>query len=1161
MTPGDALPTLRLFVSSPGDVAEERAVALAVIRRLQGHFQGRLRLVPILWEQEPLLATAGFQEEIDRRVPPSAADVALFILWSRLGTPLSPTFALEDGRRPTGTEWEFEDATQAARSERGLPHILVYRKDAPPLLDARQKERVVEGLAQIEAVQAFFERHFRDAQSLAFTGSFHRFVDASALGQALDEHLTRLLTERVERAGPAGHTWVGTPFRGLESFEAAHASVFFGRTRAIQQVRQALARQVRDGRAFVLILGPSGNGKSSLARAGLLPLLTGPWVVEEGVVGGFCRQALLRPADGRTPMVALAQALTRPGVLPDLATRGGPDALAGALAEGPKAAVALVRGALEREAARVAGVQRLASPPPARLVLLVDQLEELFTREGLSEADREAFARVLSALATSGDVWVLATLRSDFYPAFARLAPLMALKQGHGQFDLPAPDAAEVAQVVRGPAAAAGLRYEVDAERGRSLDEVLVEEGVRGADALPLLEFLLTQLWERREQGHRLTFAAYDALGGLTGALSRHAEATWAALSPAERAAFPGLVRALVEVGEGADAGATRRRAPAEEVGATAGGRALTDALVKARLLTAEGQGEGAVVTVAHEALLRAWPRLAERLAAEADLLRIRSRLRSASARWAGQGRESSLLLATGKPLEEARLLGAAGFHLTALESEFVRASEARARRLGLLKRAAVAAIVLLALVAGWLALEADGARRSAEALRDRTLADSARIEDLSSLRAVLASRDTLFPVSEADVARATDLIARAQATLTRLSLHEQALAGLEARALERPAQGQPGEERGWRFADAADAASHRVLAEVVREGRALRAPQRDGQALNTLALLTERFTPATTEPPGWEAVIAEIADPARCPAYRGLRIVPQFGLHPLGKDPASGLHEFAHLYSGRLPVRGPDGSLVYREDACVVFVLIPAGSFWMGAARAGDRDRQDRLAQPSESPAHEVTLEPYFLAKHECTQAQWARLTGGQNPSWYRPGGPARLKEAERTLRRPVETVSWDDVLGIDGWLLRYGLTLPTEAQWEYAVRAGTSTPWSFGDYEGQLREHGRHLLGGDAWSGPVPVGEKRPNPWGLLDMYGNVKEWCADDWHEDYEGAPTNGSAWIDRPRGGLRVRRGGGHRDEWASMRSRSRSVARTTERWSDSGFRPAMAVMTD
>jgi formylglycine-generating enzyme required for sulfatase activity len=1117
---GASIPVVRVFVSSPGDVAEERGVALGVLRRLQGHFQGRFRLVPILWEQEPLLATAGFQEEIDRRVPPSAADVAVFILWARLGTPLSPAFALDDGRRPTGTEWEFEEATRASR-ERRTPHVLVYRKRAKALIDATHKAAALAGLAGFEAVEAFFARHFRDPETLSFTGSYHRFEDPAAFGRSLEEHLTKLLAERVSKADAPLATWQGSPFRGLEAFHAEHAPVFFGRTRAIQEVRQALAQQARAGRAFVLILGPSGNGKSSLARAGLLPQLTAPWVIEESVEGGFCRQAIVRPADGSTPLLALAAALTAIRALPDLTTRGGPAALAEALAEGPRSATLLVRGALEREAARVANAQGLAAPPPARLVLLVDQIEEAFTREGVTDTDREAFARVLHALATSGDVWVLATLRSDFYPAFARLEPLMALKEGHGQYDLGPPDATEVSEAVRGPAQAAGLVYEVDAQTGRSLAETLVDEGTRAADALPLLEFLLTLLWEGREEGHRLTLATYKELGGLEGAIATHAERTWEGLGASARTALPAVLRALVEVGDGADLTATRRRAPLAEATTTPGAEAFVNAFTKARLLTAEGDGAGTVVTVAHEALLRVWARLAERLRAEAELLRVRSRLRSAAARWQGQGREASLLLAVGKPLDEARALRTAGFELTALEGDFVRASEARARRLTFVKRAAVAAIALLALVAGWMAFDADRSRRTAEALRDRTLSDSLRVEDLSSLRAILASKQTLFPADEVSVQRAEEQIGQAKETLERLPDHELALAALRARAVGRPAEGAEADPRAWRFAEAPDATAHAVLSELVHEAREMLEGPAGGTA-GALAALERRFERATREPPDWGAVIEDIADPARSPAYKGLRIAPQFGLFPLGKDPKSGLHEFAHLYSGKLPARGADKVLHYAPDAAVVFVLIPGGTFWMGAAKDGERNVDPQAAE-DEHP-HEVPLSAFFIAKHECTQAQWEWLTGGLKPSFHQPES-GEAKPGEDTSRRPVEGVSWADITSRTGGVLPFGLALPTEAQWEYACRAETPTRWSSGDDEEALAEHAWYVENSVAQT--HLVGEKKPNAWGIHDMHGNVWEWCQDAFGYGFydnpaatQRDPLNAGTATDR-----RVYRGGG------------------------------------
>ena len=717
----EALPVVRFFISSPGDVKAERNVALSVIRRLQAWFQGRLLLVPILWEQEPLLATAGFQQEIDRRAPPSATDVAVFILWARLGTPLSAEFELEDGRRPTGTEWEFEDAARAHR-ERELPHILAYRRSGEPLLkvSASDYERRRSDFA---AVETFFRHHFQDSTDLSFKGSYHHFTDTSAFGQLLEGHLLKLLTEQLAGDAAARVTWPGSPFRGLETFEAEHAPIFFGRTRALQEVRQALAVQVKTGRAFVLILGPSGNGKSSLAKAGLLPLLAAPWVVEESLSGGLCRHAVMNPGRETTPLGALCAALLEEQALPDLRTHGDTADLAEIFSESPRAAVSHVRGALRREAERAAQASGLEGTPPARLVLLVDQLEELFAREAVTDTDRDAFAKVIDALARSTDVWVLATLRSDFYPAFSRLDLFMELKEGEGHYDLAMPSAAETAQLIRGPAQVAGLAYETDAEGGRALDDVLITEATRGPDALPLLEYALLLL-EEQKLGNVLTFKAYEAMGGIEGAIGSRAEEEWERLSEDDRGAFPSVLRALVEVGSGA--AVTRRRAPLDEVVRSPGARGLVDRFVGARLLVADGDGEEATVSVAHEALLRTWPRASEKIAAETELLRIRSRVRSQAARWDAQGRESSLLLAPGKPLEEALLLQASGFDLTELESEYVEDSQARARRWKIVRRTAVATISLLAVAACILAGVA-----VTEGMRSRTALRRARAHGL----------------------------------------------------------------------------------------------------------------------------------------------------------------------------------------------------------------------------------------------------------------------------------------------------------------------------------------------------------------------------------------------------------------------------------------------
>src|SRR5258708_17333693 len=219
----------------------------------------------------------------------------------------------------------------------------------------------------------------------------------------------------------------------------------------------------------------------------------------------------------------------------------------------------------------------------------------------------------------------------------------------------------------------------------------------------------------------------------------------------------------------------------------------------------------------------------------------------------------------------------------------------------------------------------------------------------------------------------------------------------------------------------------------------------------------------------------------------------------------------------------------------------IPAGSFCMGSNN-GSSD---------EKPVHQVTINySFYIGKYEVTQAQWQAVMGN-NPSSFKGEIPGPL------FNLPVEQVSWDDVQsfinklneGNDGFRYR----LPTEAEWEYACRAGTT-----GDYAGNLSEM--------AWSAENSenrthnVGEKQPNAWGLFDMHGNVWEWCQDWYHDSYNGAPTDGSAWL----GGVqlyRVLRGGswGNKDA-ASLRSASRSRNTPDNRFYDKGLRLVAVART-
>ncbi|MEZ5965284.1 MAG: bifunctional serine/threonine-protein kinase/formylglycine-generating enzyme family protein [Planctomycetota bacterium] len=315
-----------------------------------------------------------------------------------------------------------------------------------------------------------------------------------------------------------------------------------------------------------------------------------------------------------------------------------------------------------------------------------------------------------------------------------------------------------------------------------------------------------------------------------------------------------------------------------------------------------------------------------------------------------------------------------------------------------------------------------------------------------------------------------------------------------------------------------------------------------------------------------WRRAIAEIADATRSPAYEGLVIPRQFGLIPIGRDPESGLYEFAHACSGVPPDRDPTtGRLILTAQSAIVLVLIPGGTFLMGS-QADDPAKPGFFAKalPDEVPQQGVTLDAFFIGKYEISQGQWLRLTG-TNPS----SGPGMGLPVESDLSmHPVEVVSWADC---DRTLSRHGLSLPTEAQWEYAARAGTTTPWWTGDDPHSLagtanlgdraaKEHGgppdalyEEWLD-DHWVGHAPIGTYRANPWGLHDLGGNVIEWCRDH-YGPYGGSVHVGDGLRTEERGPGYVARGGGFRLNADFARSARRVMASPTLIFMDLGARAA------
>lgn len=486
--------------------------------------------------------------------------------------------------------------------------------------------------------------------------------------------------------------------------------MFFGRTRAIGHVLESVRRQMAAKRAFVLVLGMSGCGKSSLVRAGVLPYLVLPGVIE-GV--GLWRRAVMRPSDAGIDLFrALAQALLREDALPELSADGTKaEELAAMLMENPTGADPLIKGALSQTAFAVQQAERLDDQPRARLVLVVDQLEEIWTLEGITAGTRADFVRTLASLSRSGRVAVVATLRSDFYHRCEELPELMELKVGAGEYQLQPPTPAEIGQMVRLPALAVGLRYEVEVETGARLDDVLRDAAARSPEALPLLEFALDELYEIGKVDGLLSFAEYEQIGSLEGAIARRAERSFEAfvegqkLHGAEAEHLLGaLFQSLVAVGQDSDS-VTRRYAALDTLRESSGLlSALIDAFVDARLLTTGRTDDGTnTLSVAHETLLERWERLRDWIARNRELLIIRQRVADAAARWETAGRPHDLRLAQGLPVAEAEaFIQRRDALIDPAATEYVQRSATHWQRIGKRRRriaATVAFVVGLLLV------------------------------------------------------------------------------------------------------------------------------------------------------------------------------------------------------------------------------------------------------------------------------------------------------------------------------------------------------------------------------------------------------------------------------------------------------------------------------
>jgi WD40 repeat protein/serine/threonine protein kinase len=526
-----------------------------------------------------------------------------------------------------------------------------------------------------------------------------RFADAAEFDLAFREALH---TDRASAVRVGGDLKPNNPYKGLRPFSEADAVDFFGRDVLVDHLLARLDESV-EGHRFVGLVGPSGCGKSSAVRAGLVPAL------RSGAKAGSDTWFFVDMMPGPYPFEELEASLLRIATNP------------------PATLIDLFMG----QAGLVDAVERVLPPDGSELFLVIDQLEELFTHVD----DEETRARFLASIASAAldprsRVRVLVTLRADYYDrplVYPGFGPLLASRTETVTPLTPA----ELELAVALPAARVGVKLEP------TLVAEIVADASAGLGALPLLQYALTELFERRQNG-TLTLSGYREVGGVGGALAGRAEHLYATRgTEAGKEATRQLLLRLVNIDESVED--LRRRVRRTQLESLEGDRdamrAAIDAFTRHRLLTADRDRatREPTVEVAHEALLRCWPRLRGWIDSAREDLRSHRRLATEAAEWERSGRDTSFVLRGSRLSQFEAWSESTGIALSSAEREYLKASviereieraaeKTRRERERFLERrsakrlrALVAVLTVAALVASSLALIAMDRGRRAE--------------------------------------------------------------------------------------------------------------------------------------------------------------------------------------------------------------------------------------------------------------------------------------------------------------------------------------------------------------------------------------------------------------------------------------------------------------
>ena len=621
---------IRIFISSPGDVRQERSIAQHVLAELGRLYAPYAELEVLMWEDFPLTSDTTFQEGINYFLENEVIDIAVFILWSRLGTPLCTKFTKPDGSPyNSGTEYEF-DLMNRFRLAEGWPRfILTYVKESECRPAVGNMEELLEEFRQKERVQAFLREHFRDEASNS-NYAYMQFGEGATFEQKFRTHMRGAIKSILGDVGEI-REWEGNPYVGLNSFEYDQSSIFCGRKQLVYEtVSRLIDLTDESDRKSLIVLGESGAGKSSFVKAGLLPFICD----KESDRGDY---VIVSPSMYAGDMYR--------GLLDLLVERFA------FLRDNPF--VDELRSGIDEQKNFRHLAYAFEQHRPKELILYIYQFEELFSDNTITEQERRSVILLLQGIVASRTIRIFLSLRSDFYNCFSSYGGLAQIKRQCVTVDIPSVDYAEITEIVEEPARKACLRWEIG-DDGTGLNQRIIREASVIRD-LPLIEFALAKLYDVRDANDQLTFEAYERIGGLRGAIVTYAQEVYAGLSEAEKKAFEDLLGFVVTESSFHRTTYVRKTSRRKDVEKTRLHKTLVDKLVAAHLFVSGKNSRGeATVSLTHDMLIRSWNVIAGWVEREKDFLSRNAHYEQLAQFWLDSRRSDKYLVVGRTPLLEA---------------------------------------------------------------------------------------------------------------------------------------------------------------------------------------------------------------------------------------------------------------------------------------------------------------------------------------------------------------------------------------------------------------------------------------------------------------------------------------------------------------------------